>query len=314
MEIAAVIIYANNCTDDTVAVARGASLPFALTIIEAEMPAGAADIGHARRAATNAAAAHLLALGRPQGIVASTDADSRVGPGWLSALSHAFAPDVDAVCGVIDLDGAVNPGLIAKRGAEAAYAETVAEICDHLDPRVHDPWPNHIWSWGANFAVRAQCLINIGEPPLVSLGEDRALHAALLHHDMRIRHDSAVRVRTSARAKGRVPGGFADLLTNYADDPAALADFALEPAAISWARAASRGRIRQRWGKALGFGAFWAEQEILSAALARQRIAVKDLSRHTALLRAWLKAATDQCDSLLPGPGTRPVRMAASLQ
>ncbi|WP_439534015.1 glycosyltransferase [Polymorphobacter sp.] len=305
-DIAAVFVHANNCTDDTADVARALSLPFALHVIEGE----AAHIGQARRTVTDAAAAHLLATGHPDGIVASTDADSRVAPDWLAALLAALRPDVDAVCGAIDLDGPVAPRLAAVRRAEADYAETVARTIAWLDPLAHDPWPNHIWSWGANFAVRARTLVATGGSPLVDLAEDRALHASLLRHDARIRHASSVRVFTSARTDGRAPGGFADLLSGYGADPQALADFHLEPAAVTWRRAARRGVARRQWGNEPGFGTYWAAREAETPALAPQRVRLTDLPAQAALLREWLKAESGRYDSPAHAPGT-PRRHAA---
>ena len=302
--IAAVIVNANNCTDDTAAVARAQSLPFPLRVISTDLPHGCSHVGHARRAVTDAAADHLRAIGYPHGVVASTDADSRVAPDWLASLVAAFAGDIDAVCGVIDLDGAVAPRLLAMRRAEAAHAKATAFAAAHLDPLPHDPWPNHIWSWGANHAVRADILRNVGGSPLVTLAEDRALHAALQRHDARIRHDPGLRVLTSARSKGRAPGGLADLLNDYAGDPAALADFALEPAAISWMRAARRGVARHQWGNRPGFGAHWAVFEAECTELARQRVAVRDLVGETKRLRGWIKVAKGRSGNRLDATGT----------
>jgi cellulose synthase/poly-beta-1,6-N-acetylglucosamine synthase-like glycosyltransferase len=314
--IAAVIVYANNCTDDTAAAARSVALPFPLHVVEATLPPPHAHIGHARRAVTDAAAAHLEQLGRPDGIIASTDADSRVARDWLARLRKAFAPDIDAVCGEIALDGPVTPRLAAVRDAEAAYAEAVAQAVAWLDPLGHDPWPRHIWSWGANLAVRARSLIAVGGSPLVDLAEDRALHDALLHNDARIRHACDVRVFTSGRADGRAPGGFADLLLGYATDPAALADFYLEPAAISWHRAQSRGYARDRWrgpgSERPGFGACWAEREAAAPALARQRVEIAALPAQTMLLRARLKAAAGRFDNQQLSIATRSRPQAAS--
>ncbi len=296
--IAAVIVHANNCTDATAAVARGQALPFPLIVTEAILPPADAHIGHARRAVTNAATELLLALDRPDGIVASTDADSHVADDWLNRLLAAFSPQTDAVCGVITLDSPVNAQLARAREAEAAYAAMVARVADRLDPQDHDPWPNHVWSWGANFAVRARTLQAVGGSPLVDLAEDRTLHAALLRQDARIRHACDVEVFTSARADGRAPGGLADLLSCYGTDADALADFALEPAAMTWHRASRRGVARARWGEGRpGFGAAWAEHEAQATDLCRQRVMIRGLSAQTALLGRWLTAATDRSDS-----------------
>lgn len=286
--IAGVVVFANNCTDETAAVAAAAAMPFPLHVITAELPPEHAHIGHARRGAIDAAFDCLAASGHADAIIASTDADSRVTADWLAAMLAAFASDVDAVCGAIDIDGPIPPGLARVRAAEAAYAEAMARAAAQLDPLSHDPWPNHIWCWGANLAVRARILAAVGGFPLVDLAEDRALHGLLLRHDARIRHSASARVLTSARADGRVSGGFADLMQTYAEDPAALADFWLEPAALAWARFRQRGAARLEWGRARGFGDYWAGHEAQTPALAPQRVAIADLPAATAQLEQWL--------------------------
>ena len=299
--IAGVTVFANNCTDETVAVAAGAALPFPVAVSAADLPPDRAHIGHARRGAHDAALAFMAANDLSDAIIASTDADSRVAPDWLANLTRAFADGIDAVCGAIELDGPVSPELARARADEAAHADATARAAAWLDPRPHNPAPNHIWCWGANFAVRAGVLTAVGGSPLVALAEDRALHSALLRHDAQVRHARSVRVLTSARTRGRAPGGFADLLTRYASDQGALADFWLEPAVVTWARAARRGAARRafaaRSGSESGFGAHWATLEAADSALAAQPVAVADLPDETARLDRWLKVATGRCDN-----------------
>ncbi|MGL6044480.1 MAG: glycosyltransferase [Sandaracinobacteroides sp.] len=292
--IAAVVLHANNCTDQTVAAARAQALPFPVRIIEAVLPPGQAHIGHARRGATDAAMSCIEALGLRDAIIASTDADSRVRSDWLGQLLRAFEGEVGAVCGAIDLDGPIPPALSIRLGAEAAYAAALARMNDLLDPQPHDPWPNHIWCWGANIAVRASLLNAIGGSPLVELAEDRALHAELLRQDIPVRHSLAVRVHTSSRTTGRAPGGLADLMQCYATDPSAVADFALEPADLAWNRAEMRGIARRRFGRSTGFGAWWANLEAADRRLQPRRIALADLPGETARLSGWLNAATSR--------------------
>lgn len=293
--MAAVVVFANNCSDATAAVARSVPMPCALLVVEAALPAAHAHIGHARRGATDAAMAWLHDHAHSDGIIACTDADSIVAPDWLAQLRLAFGDQIDAVCGEIDLPGPLPPALRSARRAEAHYAACTAQVAATLDPLAHDPWPHHIWSWGANLAVRAAVLARIGGTPLVDLAEDRALHAQLLAHDARIRHACDVRVATSARRDGRAPGGFADLLADYAGNPDVLADFALEPAAMTWRRARLRGAARRQWGTAPGFGAHWAAHE--QHRLPRQRVALADLPAQTRLLQHWLRRAADRCDN-----------------
>ncbi len=298
--IAGVTVFANNCTDDTVAVAARTALPFPVAVSAADLPPDTAHIGHARRAAHDAALAFMAANDIGDAIIASTDADSRVAPDWLANLTGAFTGNVDAVCGAIEIDGPVSPALARARADEAAHADAAARIAAWLDPRPHNPAPNHIWCWGANFSVRAAVLKAVGGSPIVNLAEDRALHAALLRHDAQVCHARNVCVLTSARTHGRAPGGFADLLTRYASDTSALADFWLEPAALTWNRAARRGAARRSWqatsGSERGFGAYWAMVEATDPALAAQPVALADLPAETAKLDRWLKVAASRCD------------------
>lgn len=296
-DLAAVVLFANNCSDDTAAIARAAAMPCAVVVVEVTLPPEQSHIGYARRGATENAAAWLRAHGQPHGIIASTDADTIVSPDWLSQLQAAFCADIDAVCGEIDLPLPMPPALANARRIEADYAACAAQVSALLDPLPHDPWPNHIWSWGANIAVRADVLARIGGTPLVNLAEDRALHALLLAHDARVRHASAVRVTTSARADGRAPGGFADLLADYVRDPGVLADFALEPAARTWRRARLRGVARRRWGDAPGFGAHWAALEQSDDTLARLRVPLVQLERETTRLRRRINILEHRSDT-----------------
>ncbi|MBC7635648.1 MAG: glycosyltransferase [Acetobacteraceae bacterium] len=312
--IAGVIVFANNCTDATAAVAASIVAPFPIEIISAELAPEHAHIGHARRGATDAALAFMKRGGFDDAIIAGTDADSRAEPGWLAALQAAFSDDVAAVCGAIDLAGPLPPPLAAALSEEAAYAETSARVVAWLDPLAHDPWPNHIWCWGANFAVRASTLVAAGGSPIVDLAEDRALHAELKRLDFAVRHSASVRVRTSARYAGRAPGGFAQQLVTYANDAQAFADFYLEPAAVTWHRARERGIARRRWGNRPGFGAWWADHEANRADLTRQRIAIAALTAETSRLRAMLTAASGRSDSSPLAAAEPPQRRGAARQ
>ena len=50
--------------------------------------------GHARRVGMEEAYARLLSLGRPDGLIASTDADTVVAPDWLSAQLAAASREI----------------------------------------------------------------------------------------------------------------------------------------------------------------------------------------------------------------------------
>ena len=324
----AVILFCNNCTDDTALMAREAAdgLPFPLKVIEASISSEESTIGSVRQLACFAAQKFLHRHGHADGIIVNTDADSRVGERWLEELISAFTPQVDAVAGAIDLDLPEVPEfdrIRSIRAKEAEYADALAEMASMLDPQPHDPWPNHIWSWGANFCIRSSVLTRVGGFPDVELAEDRALHAALLRQDARIRHSRKMRVWTSSREKGRTPGGFADLLREYRDDDNALSDFALEPAHLAFRRVLMRRHARDLWTSGakdrlahlterLGcnvrptstFGEFWAAVESGSSSLTAARVPVRSLSDETAELLHLMKNASQIASTLLSTDAT----------
>lgn len=336
--IAGVVVYANNCSDDTAAIARAVPMPVELHIIEETLPPERANIGWARRRATEAAQALLDRRSVTDAVIANTDADSRVAAGWLQAMVDAFAAGADAVAGAIDIDPDDGSDTAAARAAETDYAASIARINAWLDPIDHDPWPNHVWAWGANLAVRSDMLDGIGGVPLVDLAEDRALHQALLRRDAKVRHSLDARVWTSGRSDGRAPGGFADLLASYSSDPDALADFWLEPATVAWRRARWRGAARRLWQRhghgalqAIAsrldattqdsgfFGSDWAMIADTAPSLAPRRVAVKHLPAERRRLDRYLarvsrSGAADRSDieaspgakAAPPNPAPRP--------
>jgi glycosyltransferase involved in cell wall biosynthesis len=244
---AEIAILANNCSDDTAgiakAIAAGAPIPIHVSIVT--LPPERAHAGHARAMALKLAAG--LASQQPGAIIATTDADSRPQPGWLARMNAAFARGADAVAGMVDFDPQERaPRVSPIRALEARYAELLAELRAWADPLDHDPWPNHVWVWGANFAVTREAYALVGGAPEdVPLAEDRAFAQRLRDHDCRIRHALDVRVWTSARTDGRAPGGLADLISIYGRDDAYPCDAELEAALPALIRASARRKLRE---------------------------------------------------------------------
>ena len=246
-----VLLLVNNSTDGTAekARARAGALPFHLHVREIQLPARLAHAGGARGAAMDWGAEMLGVRG---GVLCSTDADSAVAPTWLAEIWRALAAGVDAVAGVVEFDPEelrLHPFSHARR-LESHYVALQAEVCARLDPEPHNPWPNHLWTWGANMAVTAEAYHAIGGLPRQPLAEDRALAAALRAHDFKIRHSMSVRVRTSRRDVGRAAGGLADLVRLYGVDDTHPCDAELEPILIAVERAKARRRLRLARGAA----------------------------------------------------------------
>ena len=78
-----VVLVLDHCSDATGARALRAASPLRampLIVLESDL----SGAGHARRLGMDFACERLLAAGRPDGLIATTDADSRVAPDWLA--------------------------------------------------------------------------------------------------------------------------------------------------------------------------------------------------------------------------------------
>ena len=136
--------------------------------------------------------------------VLSTDADTRVGAGWVvDVLASARRVDAVAVVGLAPLDRWRG----TPEGA-AAYARLLAGGL-----RSGDPVHQHDHVYGANLAVRADAYLAVGGFPAVPHGEDQVLVDRLRLSGYRLLRTAHVTVRTSGRLAARADGGLADRLT-----------------------------------------------------------------------------------------------------
>jgi len=336
LDSVSILVLVNNSDDGTAAVARAWAGRSALRVEvrDLRLPEDQAHAGGARRAAMEAGAAALGSRnigsgngGSGTGILCSTDADSRVSPTWLIDVWDAFE-GVDAVAGVVEFDPleAASRHFPRARSLEDRYAALQAEVIACIDPEPHNPWPNHIWTWGANFAVTADAYRAVGGLPSQPLAEDRAFARALRRRDFKIRHTPDVRVVTSCRDQGRAPGGLADLIRTYAEDETYPCDAELEPLRTVKTRADLRRRLRSldpglpgeviALAKAFGvavetveqamrmpaFGERWSVLEEASPHLVRQRLRPTQLPSEIAeaeqcLLRLEARRASDRADT-----------------
>ncbi|GAB3579182.1 glycosyltransferase family 2 protein [Hymenobacter daeguensis] len=207
-----VIVLANNCTDHTAAVVRQQAQRFphlVLHAVELCLPAAKAHVGRARRLLMDAACARLEQVGRPAGIIASTDADTCVAPTWLAAIQAEILAGADAVGGRIltEITGRALQPLRRLQTQDAAYRQLCARLEDLLDPTPIDPWPRHHQHFGASLALTARAYRQVGGLPEVRFLEDEALCQALRRHDLGLRHSPNVQVLTSSRREGRVEVG-----------------------------------------------------------------------------------------------------------
>lgn len=267
-----VVLLLNDCTDGTAAVVRGLapSLPMAVEVVERRFGAGG-SAGLARRLAMAHAAAGLTA----EGVLLTTDADGRVAPDWLAATMAAMRAGAEVVAGRAEIDPEearlIPAHLHADDAVECAYGAMLDEIEALLDPDPADPWPRHGEHSGASIAVGIGAFRRAGGVPEVAMGEDRALVAALLRVDARVRHAPEVRVTVSGRVLGRAVGGMADTIRRRIVRQDAMVDDRLEAVGARVRRVELRVRFRAAWaggGTAGLAGALGVAEGVVGAALA----------------------------------------------
>lgn len=216
-----IVAMANDCDDGSLAVLQGWRPKHASLVWRAvSMLPGARHAGWARRLALDAAADVLSA---PTDLLLSTDADTYVAPDWITRIvGHADAGN-DAVAGrafTLRRDrAALGVTARARLGQLGRYYTALDYLRAAAEPIAHDPWPRHFYEGGASIALTLGCYRMIGGAPTPSLAEDRALFDRVRAHGFRVRHPLDVRVFTSCRIAGRAPGGMADAVARWIDQP-----------------------------------------------------------------------------------------------
>jgi hypothetical protein len=252
-----VLLLLNNCLDRTRAIveSKAASAPFDIMMYDIELPVAESNAATARRLAMNAAA-------RRATHVLTSDADSRVGPDWVAGTMAEFATGVDLVCGFVTPDTDDQPDFdsaaIMRGLMEFQYTQATAELISLVCPDPLDPWPNHLMETGASLAITAECYVALGGVPKVSPGEDRAMADIARRHGRHIRHSLRAHVVTSSRISGRAHGGWSADLAARLSDPSGWCHELIEPARMTYLRAALRGAYLQGRDR-LSLGA-WAKR------------------------------------------------------
>lgn len=273
-----IFVLVNNSSDETARKARQFNPQFAEVVVEEiTLHPHESHAGGARRRAMDEAAT----IAGPDGLLMTSDADSEVSPDWILANITELSKGADAVAGSVTFkpkDRAQLMPMLLARAAEWRLANLQARLATLIDPVAHDPWPTHLWEWGASLAVTAQAYQSIGGLPPIPLAEDRAFAKALSSHDFKVRHSHAPVVFTSGRLQGRAPQGFADLLHDYCNLPDTPCDAAIEPTVNLIHRLQARNSLRRLHGSSMGFGALWQKQETHDVRLQRYRVYPEDLA------------------------------------
>jgi hypothetical protein len=201
--VAAVVCVAcDSCVDGTVAEVRLVDAgDTTVLIVEGTWQL----VGGARRAAVQAGLDSLLEAGLSleQVWITTTDADTTVGPDWLSRQLRYAELGLDAVAGIVSL----------RRDADLTQ---VTEEIFHDMYKVARRGHSHVH--GANLGVRADAYVVAGGFPLRPASEDRELWNSLLASGYHCHASNQLRVSTSARLHGRVEEGFAFALRKRQGD------------------------------------------------------------------------------------------------
>ncbi|AII51441.1 glycosyltransferase [Hymenobacter sp. APR13] len=249
-----VLVLANNCLDHTADVVRafaGSHPQMMVQVAEATLVAPEAHVGRARRLLMDEACHRLEQTAGPRGIIASTDADTRVAATWLAATQAEFAAGADAVGGRIYPEAASGEICVRRTHLlDARYRLLRARLEALLDPDPADGWPRHHQHFGASLALSVAAYRQVGGLPIVPYLEDEALWQALRRHDLRLRHSTKVCVSTSSRHQGRVEVGLSWQLREWASLLQQQQEPLVESGASLLANWQARRELRQLWAHA----------------------------------------------------------------
>lgn len=247
-----VIVLLNNCTDGSARSLVGAMQAFPhlrLHAVETQFAPHEAHVGRARQWLVDRATERLLDVGRPDGLVLTTDADSRVPPDWIAAAEAEVVAGADAVGGRVCLDAgeraALPAGVRRLFLLDIGYRRALEELRSLLAPDAHDPFPRHHQHFGACLAVTARAVRRAGGMPLVPTSEDVALVRAVEASGGRLRHSYRFHATTSARRDGRAAGGLADALVWWTTESDAVRPVCVETADAAARRLTALGRWRR---------------------------------------------------------------------
>jgi glycosyltransferase involved in cell wall biosynthesis len=212
-----VLLLANNCSDHSYALARSYQErypEFHLHVEEIFLEKPHAHIGTVRRLLMDEAYQRFQILDNPDGIIISTDGDSRVDSCWLHYIFTEFEAGCDVVGGRIISEYSKSPSRKFHL-KDVGYRYLVSHLESHLDPCSFDPWPRHFQCFGPSTAVKCSIYEKAGRLPVLPYLEDENFRKALVRIDARIRRSPWVKVYTSSRESGKVDFGFSIQLNEW---------------------------------------------------------------------------------------------------
>jgi glucosyl-3-phosphoglycerate synthase len=198
-----VIVVLDGCEDATAEIVEAARERFAATALHV-ISGPRRGAGAARAAGMDVGCARLESLGRLDGLLASTDADSRVAADWIARQLEAIAVGAEAIGGEVHLDpveaAALPDGLLARREAD-------------LSARTHEAAARgpaeHAHFSGASLGVTPRAYRRAGGMAWMAALEDQELEDRLAAAGVAIHRLRPVSVTTAARTDGRAERGLA---------------------------------------------------------------------------------------------------------
>ena len=247
-----IIVLANNCTDNSAEISRrfARSRPnLMLHTVEMEIKGDRAHVGWVRKLLMDEAYRRFNLIGR-NGVIASTDGDTRVSDTWIAATLAEIERGADAVGGRIITDSRERSKL--ERATRLYYLRHLrygylsAQLESYIDP-YFESLPRHHHHYGASLAVTAQMYGKVGGLPPLRSSEDVALYEALKRVDARFRHSLQVKVVTSARSMGRAEAGLSARLSQLGVMAQNNESVLVEPAELIQTRYYLRRWLRYLW-------------------------------------------------------------------
>ena len=195
------IVVLDACVDSTETVTKRTAAHLGLTVHLTSGPGEGS--GPARRIGMDLAAERLLAAGVPDGLIASTDADTCPTASWLERQLIHVRAGAQVVAGRVELDPIERAELPdgALRRREHAAVQRLERV------RRIDAGAEHHHFAGASLGITAAVYRSVGGLEPTSALEDATFAARLTAQGVPIRRAADVQVHTSARRRGRARRG-----------------------------------------------------------------------------------------------------------
>lgn len=201
-EVLLVLDYCADATEDRALEAASEHPELRLTLLEGP----GIGAGHARRVGMEAACERLISLGRPEALIASTDADTVVSANWLARQLAAADRGARAIGGRIELarEGETLPDGVRSWRDRRGRTRHLGLLENGEGSRAEH------WQFsGASMSLTAEAYREVGGLEPRAALEDEYLEHALERCNIPIERPLDVRVVTSPRLVGRASRGLA---------------------------------------------------------------------------------------------------------